>query len=148
MVARVPGDAIADAFLALAARLAGERRIGPQRLAALTGVTLGRQPDEAFASYQVFDGNGQFHGAPVTANLRAPRRRSPESPLILVLDLAEPLPLSTDWLREQGAPDMTAPPSPHASDTPGYVGFRRGDVLASLAIRRGQLTAFVLRIPG
>lgn len=148
MVAQVPGDAVAGAFLALARRLAGECRIGPHRLAALTGVPLDRQPDEAFASYQVFEGSGQFHGAPVTAELRTSRRRSADSPLILVLDLAEPLPLGATWLREQGTPDITRPPSPHAGDSPGYVGFRTGDVLASLAIRSGQLTALVLRIPG
>lgn len=143
-----PGDAVADAFLALAGRVAGGRRLGTRRLAELIGVPLVQRPDESFASYQVFRGSGDFHGGSVTADLRAPRRRSAQTPLLLILELAEPLPLSTAWLRGQGTPDVTEPPSGHVDDAPEYVGFRRGNVLASIGVVHGQVTSLVLKVPG
>ena len=148
MVTQVPGDAPANALLALAERLAGKRQLGVRRLAELIEMPLVQRPDESFASYQVFRGSGHFGGAPVTANLRAPRRRSVQTPLLLVLELAEPLPLSAAWLREQGTPDVRELPSPHAHDAPGYVGFRRRGVLASIGLLNGQITSLVLKLPG
>jgi hypothetical protein len=133
----------------LAERFDGEARSSVRWLAENTGVPLREQPAESAAGYRVYRGSGLFAEARVTAELRAPRQPSAAAPLLLILGLTERPPLGISLAGQYGPPDTSEPPSPHGPpDAPGYSGFRRGNVLASIGVSGGRVVNLVLQVPG
>jgi hypothetical protein len=148
MTAAWSGASVIRAFLGLAERFDGEPRWSVRWLAENTGVPLLEQPAESAAGYRVYRGSGLFAGARVAAELRAPRRPSAASPLLLILDLPQRPPLGISLADEYGPPDTSEPPSPHGPpDDPEYSGFRRGHVLASIGVSGGRVVSLVLQVP-
>jgi hypothetical protein len=147
-VAASLGAAATEAFLLLAGRCGGEEQIGAAEVADATGIAFQERRGEAAAGYRHYRGRGSFAGMTVAADLRAPRNPRITSPLLLVIDPRERLPLGIRLAEEYGPPDVTEPPGPHGPpDEPEYLGYRRGRALASIGVWDGKLVSLVLRVP-